>query len=268
MLLHLQRVKIRCCSLRSNQNISGMPGINTPEWLHKHHFSNTSLVAREPDGSSPVWQAQDVPWLLRSGRDYLSIGKEWGCQAPEVLWAVRSARKNDAIANKFTWPSSVSGGQAGECLSVRQWPPAFSPEILAGKRKMLTDHFKTVLGPLKGHPSILPLTILLLGGAFLHARAAPVDRGQPWYELPTERTGCSYCLCPIPQEPPWDKNMGKFKNQRFHSNQNVERSPQTFTHIYVCLCMYTIKLAKSLYLYAKPYFNITTILTYLRRGGN
>lgn len=32
--------------------------------------------------------------------------------------------------------------------------------------------------------------------------------------------------------------------------------------------MYTIKLAKSLYLYAKPYFNITTVLTYLRRGGN
>lgn len=147
MLLHLQRVKTRCCSLRSNQNTSGMPGINTLEWLHKHHFSNTSLVAREPDGSSPVWQAQDVPWLLRSGRDYLSIGKEWGCQAPEVLWAVRSARKNDAIANKFTWPSSVSGGQAGECLSVRQWPPAFSPGILSGKRKMLTDHFKDCAGP-------------------------------------------------------------------------------------------------------------------------
>lgn len=146
-LLHLQRVKIRCCSLRSNQNTNGMPGINILEWLHKQHFSNTSLVAREPDGSSPVWQTQDVPWLLRSGRDYLSIGKEWGCQAPEVLWAVRSARKNDAIANKFTWPSSVSGGQAGECLSVRQWPPAFSPEILGGKRKMLTDHFKDCAGP-------------------------------------------------------------------------------------------------------------------------
>lgn len=106
-------------------------------------------MAWEPDGSSPVWQAQDVPWLLRSGRDYLSIGKEWGCQAPEVLWAVRSARKNDAIANKFTWPSSVSAGQAGECLSVRQWPPAFSPEILGGKRKMLTDRFRDCAGPLQ-----------------------------------------------------------------------------------------------------------------------
>lgn len=248
--------------MRSNQNTSGMPGINTLEWLHKHHFSNTSLVAREPDGSSPVWQAQDVSWLLRSGRDYLSVGKEWGCQAPEVLWAVRSARKNDAIANKFTWPSSVSGGQAGECLSVRQWPPAFSPEILGGKRKMLT-----------GLCWALSEVILLFylwpfssweGFSFMQEQ-----------HLLTESSLGMNCLqggldavivCPIPQEPPWDKSRGKIKNQRCHSNQAIER--YIHTHICVCLCMFTMKLAKGLHLYPKPYFNVTTALTYLWRGGN
>lgn len=78
-----------------------------------------------------------------------------GCQAPEVLRAVISARKNNAIANKFTWPSSASRGQAGECLSEpRQQPHDISPENTGGKRKMLTDYFKdfflTVSGPLGG----------------------------------------------------------------------------------------------------------------------
>lgn len=193
-------------------------------------------MAREPDGSSPVRQAQDVPWLLRSGRDYLSIGEEWGCQAPEVLWAVRSARKNDAIANKFTWPSSVSRGQEGERLSVRQWPLAFPQRYLVGREKCWQMISRTVLGPLRGHPSILPLVSLFLGEVFPYARATPVDREQPWYELPTEKIGCSSCLCPIPQEPPWDKSMGRIKNQRCHSKQVIERAPQTCTHN-ICVCL-------------------------------
>lgn len=66
-------------------------------------------------------------------------------------------------------------------------------------------------------------------------------------------------VCPIPQEPPWDKSRGKIKNQRCHSNQAIER--YIHTHICVCLCMFTIKLAKGLHLYLKPYFNITTAVT-------
>lgn len=160
--------------MRNNQNTSGMPGTNTPEWLHKQHFSNTSLVARETDGFSPVWQAQDVPWLLKSERHYLSIGEERGCQAPELLWAVRSARKNDAIANKFTWPSSASGGRAQECVPV-PCPPG-------GRRKWLIDHFKDFLSTVLGWRSVLVPFCSTSGWSSPDGRF-PLCRGNSWMDL-------------------------------------------------------------------------------------
>lgn len=175
-----------------------MPGINTPEWLRKQHFSNTSLVAREADGSPPVWQAQDVPWLLKSERDYLSIGEERGCQAPEVLWAVRSARKNEAIGNKFTWPSSASGGPAGEPLRAEALTPCLLPwDPRWGKKnagRSLQGLSLRCADPPEVSASILLFYLRLLiisceGVSHVQGQHLLKEREQTWSELPAEGPG-------------------------------------------------------------------------------
>lgn len=209
-------------------------------------------MARETDGSSPVWQAQDVPWLLKSERDYLSIGEEWGCQAPEVLWAVRSARRNSAIANKFTARSSA--GPAAECLRAKAVTLYLLPGDPRWEKKNADRSFQGLsLSPLCRPPQVgasillFYLAVLISWGGFLPAKVTPAERGQPWSELPAERTTWSWAHIPAPQEPPWDKGMHEVISQMSDSSQDAQRTPQISTHVY--LCALSTKLAKGLHLY-------------------
>lgn len=118
MLLHLQRVKIRC-SLRNKQNTSGVPGLIPQNGCTNSVFQTPHLWHER---LMDLLQCDRLKMFLGCSNQKEVIYQLEKSQAPEVLWTVISARENNAIANKFTWPSSTSGGFSRE-MSLRAEVP-------------------------------------------------------------------------------------------------------------------------------------------------
>lgn len=134
------------------------------------------------------------------------------------IMSCQICEENEAIGNKFTWPSGASGGPAGEPLRAEALTPCLLPGDPRWGKKNAGRSFQGLFlhcaDPPEVSASILLFYLQLLiisceGVSYVQGQHLLKGREQTWSELPAEGPGWCYSLGPAPQEPASDKSMSK-----------------------------------------------------------